>query len=163
MIRIRALPAALLLGGWLLPLAPAFANASIPVLFGEMQGQDFILWTLLGTLLAAIIERPFVTRAGVARRALLHSIAANLVSMLLAPLGWGLLALQPDYGRWSDYNVALALTSIGGLVISIFSEYGYYRLISRRAEVKPRLRWVAIGNVVSLVVIVGAWIALHFL
>ena len=156
---------ALAVGGGLLllPIAPALANTTIPVLFGAMPGDDFVAWTVLATMLVAVIERPFVTKAGVAKRALLHSTVANLLSMLLAPLGIVATAVLPDYGRWSYGDVAFGVTTLGGLAISIASEFAYYRLITRRGPTKARLAWVALGNAISLAVIVAGYLWLFSL
>ena len=159
-MRRPTLRVALPLGGTLLlsPLAPAFANTTIPILFGAMPGDDFVAWTVLATLLVAVIERPFVSKAGVAKRALLHSTVANLLSMLLAPLAIVATRVLPEYGRWSYGDIAFGLTTLGGLAISIVSEFGYYRLITRRGPAKARLAWVALGNAVSLAVIVAGYL-----
>ena len=123
-----------------------------------MPADDFVAWTVLGTLLAAVIERPFASKAGVAKRALLHSTVANLLSMLLAPLAILATTVMPEYGRWSDGDVALGLTTLGGLAISTVSEFGYYRLITRRGPTKARLAWVALGNAVSLAVVIAGYL-----
>ena len=51
-------------------------------------------------------------------------------------------------------NAAFALLLLATLVLSILSESAYYWLVARRSPRPLRLRWVAAGNAVSLLVLV---------
>jgi len=139
-----------------LATAPLLANTTIPILFGAMT--DYGAWIALATVIVAVIERPFVSKAGVAKRALLHSLIANVISMVLAPLGLWPADFLPDYRPWDDLRFPLA--TLLGLLISIGSEFAYYRVITRRSPMKARLSWVALANVVSLAVLLAAYFAL---
>jgi hypothetical protein len=96
-----------------------------------------LLYAFTASLLAAFLERPFVTAAGIPRRALVLSLRANclsaMVGILLLPIG------------------APALESIGPLwcvvafVISCVVEVVYLRRFKRDLAV----RWIVLGNVVS--------------
>jgi len=82
--------------GFLLGFANlALANGSaplIPLLPEHLFGAALDIWPLAvlialpASVLAAFIERPFITRAGVARCTLWYSLQANLLSMLFGYL-----------------------------------------------------------------------------
>ncbi len=150
MTRRRLVAAATAAAGLLL-LAPAAAhgNTGVPLLFTS-QGT---LTMLLATVLVAVLERPFLSRAGVERRALLHSIVANVASGVL---GFYLpdLASAARLPAPDDFIAALALLLLVGLALSILVESAYYWLVAGRGPRRLRWRWVALGNVASLLALV---------
>lgn len=152
--RSAASAVASVLAATLLLPAAAQANVALPTLFYGLGGAAV---TALMTLLAAVIERPFVTRAGVARLALLHSLLANVLSGSIGILAIALLEAI-DLPEPDSLDLTMFLLLAIGLLISIVVEGLYYWLLRRRAG-GLRWRWVALGNVVSLLVLV----VLHYL
>lgn len=150
MTRQRLVAAGTAAAGLLL-LAPAAAhgNTGVPLLFTSQGG----LTMLLATVLVAVLERPFVSRAGVERRALLHSIVANVASgvlgVYLPDLASAVRLPEPD-----DLTGALVLLLLVGLALSILVESAYYWLAAGRGPRRLRWRWVALGNVASLLALV---------
>lgn len=93
------------------------------------------------TLLAAVIERPFLTAAGITRFTLARSIQANLVSTLL-----GVLTVLPAVAL--VYVVGPTVWAIG-VILSVVVERGFLKQSGPADERSPRLGWIVIGNVVS--------------
>ena len=83
-----------------------------------------LLFAIPIALLAAVLERPFVSAAGVRRNALAHSIRANLLSSLLVLSC--LLALA-----YSGSGVSLPVLILA-IPISVLVEGGYYRAVLKR-------------------------------
>ena len=98
---------------------------------------------LPATLVAAVLERPFISRAGIQRYALTRSIRANLLSWLVGLFFVFLL-------ESNQVAVMLAiLYFILAIPISILIEGGYYWAILNRRGGGLRWRWVIAGNIVS--------------
>jgi hypothetical protein len=114
------------------------------------------LWLALpASVLAAFLERPFVSRAGVRNHALWYSLQANLVSLavgyLTLPVAIEMIYLNPFL--WSPVAVAA----------SIWCEGTYYRLRGLKGTRPLRWRPVIWGNVVSSLVLlflpgIAAWL-----
>lgn len=121
----------------------ALANAISPVA-GFWPGY-FVLSPLLGipaTLLAAFVERPFLTLAGMRRRVLVHSIRANLWSWFVgAVLVLVMFALESALMFGFHFLAAIPL--------SIWIEGRYLRAVAARD--RGSANWIAIifGNLVS--------------
>ena len=103
---------------------------------------------LLPTVLAAFIERPFVSRAGVGKRPLLQSIRANLLSLLagipIAAFIWSVESLQG----------MIVLTGVA-VIISILVEGSYLSAVLNGEPQQLRWSWIALGNIVSNSVLIG--------
>jgi hypothetical protein len=127
-------------------ITPAFADAIAPTAF-FLPGCLFMALgaALPATVLAGVLERPFVTRAGVKRHALCYSLQANLVSaalgILCTPLAIVMLYECPLF--W----LLLAVT------ISICSEGLYYCLFALDVHQELRWRWIVLGNIFSSAVL----------
>lgn len=130
-----------------------------------------VLSPLLGlpvTLAAAILERPFVSLAGVRTHALTRSIRANLLSWLVGlvfmvvviffalPVTYldRVLSGDPIVSVFALWLLEMAYYILA-IPISILIEGGYYRAILRRQRGVLRWRWVVAANVFSNVVLVA--------
>src|SRR5213082_938665 len=99
--RYSSLPAALFLFAF---AQPAFANSIAPTAYFWPGVLPLAFGLALpASVLAAFLERPFVTRAGVREYALWYSLQANLVSLavgyLTVPVG--LVAIYTIGPLWS--------------------------------------------------------------
>ena len=122
-----------------------FANAIAPSAYFWPGVLPLMLGMALpATVLAAVIERPFVTRAGVTKHALWYSLQANLVSLAIG------YACMPLAVR-AIYTIG-PLWSLIAIVISIVSETVYYQQWWVPKD-SLEWRWVATGNVISSVVL----------
>lgn len=101
-----------------------------------------LLLALPMTVLAAILERPFVSRVGVKKHALWYSLQANFVSMILGYLTFPI-ALA------SAYSAGQLLWPFVGVSISIFSEGWYYRWRGVADGSRFQWRWIVAGNLLS--------------
>jgi hypothetical protein len=131
--------------------SPALANSFSPTLVGFFPGLPPLSLGLglPATVLAAVLERPFVTRAGVREHALWYSLQANFVSLVLG---------------YVTFPLALVLFILSGhgillwppiaVTISIWSEGEYSR---RRVLRHGPLRWSSIvwGNLLSNLVLLA--------
>ena len=151
-----------------IPAQVALANGAAwlsPVLY--VPGL-VVLSPLLGlpvTLAAAILERPFVSLAGVRSHALERSIRGNLLSWLVGlTIMFGVsLAVYFIATVPMSYVVAVETTLsllampffILAIAVSILVEGGYYQTILRREGGILRWRWVVAANVFSNVVLVA--------
>ena len=153
----RRLRFAILVGLFILvPAGLAYANGGAPVAVGLFPGL-FIVSPLLGipaTVLAAFLERTFVSLGGVQRRALAHSIVANLLSWVagIVALFFAGRALYLDgtgrlYAFYSIFIVALT--------ICIEGSYYTWALRWHSAIVHRTIRWgwIVLGNVFSALVL----------
>jgi len=138
----------------LMPAGLALANSGAPVLY--LPGLVMIspLWGLPATLAAAVLERPFVSRAGIQRHALTRSIRANLLSWLvglvISLFMVAFIAAGPKpLGFAAAVVFAIACVICLPVVFSIFVEGGYYVQVLRRDGAILRWRWVIAGNIVS--------------
>lgn len=122
---------------------PAAANSIAPsVLLAPGVLPLAVALAIPASLLAAVLERPFVSRAGVERHALAYSLQANLVSLLL-----GYLLLPFSYSMMFS-EVGMLWIPVA-LLVSIVSE-GWY--LQRIAMSRPaRIRWgmLTAGNLIS--------------
>jgi|LakMenEpi03Aug12_release.lakeMendotaPanAssembly.Ray.scaffolds.fasta_scaffold845785_1 hypothetical protein len=105
------------------------------------------------SLLAAFIERPFVTRAGFGRSAMWFSLQANFVSLLVGYVGTLIvipLVIEPN----PAIGLVWPFLAVG---ISIVTERQYLqsRLIHARVPWAP----VAVANVVSSLVCIAVLVA----
>jgi hypothetical protein len=107
-------------------ISPLFANVItadmglIPglAMFGPAMGLPL-------SVLAAFLERPFVTRAGFERNALWFSLQANFVSLLVGyvmTLGWIAIIIGPG-----GNDVLALLWPFCAVGLSIFTERWYRR------------------------------------
>lgn len=120
------------------------ANVMAPyVAWGVGDDSEIsVPFSMLATLLAAFIERPFTTYAGFDRLALLYSIRANILSWFL-----GLIVAYASLtvGNGSLFFVVVFIA----IPLSIGIEGGYLYRIKRLND--SRFHWtpIVIGNIVS--------------
>ncbi len=103
-------------------------------------------WLLLflTTLLVAICEEPFFSRAGIRQHALFHAMAANIVSTLVG-CAMLLLAVLDRH--------AFGFLLLCSVPVSIFSEGRYLQGILAKRSMKLRWKWLVAGNVFTMVVL----------
>ncbi len=148
----RRVTRAVLVAGLVLSFArPALANGMSPIA-GIWPG--FVLFSpLLGipaTLLAAFLERPFVTLGGLPRHALVESIRANLLSWAVgAAIVFVVSAVDPSM-------VLLAVYFFGSVPLSIGIEGVYLRSVAARQGGAVAWGWIIAGNLVSGAVLIFA-------
>ncbi len=123
--------------------SPLIANVLAPYVAWGV-GNDMALslpYSMLATLLAAFIERPFAKAAGFERRALVYSIRANILSWMIGVLLVYIIAFRAYWFFFAMYSLAIPF--------SIFIEGGYLALVKRRSQ--SRLVWkpILIGNILS--------------
>jgi hypothetical protein len=138
---------ALLGAALLLALAqPAWADSIAPTAYFWPGVLPLTLGLALpASVLAAVLERPFVSRAGVREYALWYSLQANLLSLVIGylTLPVGIPALFTIGPLWSLIAVTL----------SVVSEGWYYQRWVIRDAGRLRWRWVIWGNLFSSVVL----------
>jgi len=138
---------------------PVLANSISPTV-GFVPGfLPFALTLALPmTVLAGILEGPFVARAGVREHARWYSLQANFVSLLL---GYLMLPIAVP----ALYTIGI-LWSVPAICVSIVSEGYYYRLFVVPRDSRLKWRWVIAGNLFSNFVLLAipflARIAQHF-
>lgn len=140
--------------GW---ASPALANslASWVWIWPGVVSIDPI-FGLLPTVLAAFIERPFVSRAGVVEQPLFRSLRANLLSLFIGiPLAEFVLLIHSFGG--------LVLLALAGLVLSTLVELGYLAAAVRKQGGRLRWWWIAAGNVLSSAVLAVVSLTVLFL
>src|SRR5690606_25985447 len=96
------------------------------------------------SVMAAVIERPLLSAAGLRRHAVWYSIQANVVSLLVGyPLVLIVAALADVFG-----DEALMLWPFAAVLISTCVEWAY---LNWRAACQPRLHFGRVlgGNLVS--------------
>jgi hypothetical protein len=103
--------------------------------------------SLPASVLAAFLERPFATWAGVAHNALWHSLRANLIS-----LGLGYVTMP--VALIAIYSIA-PLWSVIAVSLSILIEGIYYQKWVLRGAQRLRWRWVVVGNIWSSLVLLS--------
>jgi hypothetical protein len=120
---------------------PVLANVIAPTAYfwpGIFPGSTVL--AVLASVLAAVLERPFLTRAGVTHHAMLYALQANAISLVIGyvtlPVGW-----------YAIYTIG-PLWSLVAVGMSVVSEGLYCRM---RATNGGRLRWgyIICGNVFS--------------
>jgi hypothetical protein len=124
---------------------PAQANVIAPALLfcpGILPFTGALAFP--ASILAAIIERPFVQRAGVPH-AIWFSLQANFLSLLL---GFVLVFAF----AWSHYVLSL-LWCLLAVAMSIVCEGGYYRAFAFQRDRKLGWGWIAWGNLASSLVL----------
>jgi hypothetical protein len=117
-----------------------------------------VMSPLLGipaTLLAAFLERPFVSRAGVRRHALAYSIRANLLSWLAGFVF--VFAGSLFFPLVDDFPLVFLFYPLAAIFLSICIE-GAYLSFKVQGERKIRWGWIINGNVLSsmAILLVGA-------
>lgn len=133
---------------------PVMANGISPVA-GFLPG--FVLISpLLGipaTLLAAFLERPFVTLAGVRRHALPYSIRANLLSWFV-----GAVVVFCAFVAEPLLIVLMIVWPFAAIPVSIWIEGSYLRRAAARRGDSAHWGWIVTGNIVSGValMVIGA-------
>ena len=121
----------------------ACANSLSPYVY-FWPGVIYIMlpYAFPASVLAAFLERPFLTAAGLEYRALVLSLRANFVStivgILLVPVGYPLLEMTGP------------LWCLVAFCISCFVEIFYLRRFSHQQLTRG---WVVIGNAISSVVL----------
>ena len=142
-IFIVLLPAVFLLGF----AQPALANVIAPTIsvWPGMVHANFAL-AIPASILAAVLERPFLTRAGVSRHTMLFSLQANAVSLAI-----GYITIPVGYAAIYVIGPLWWIIAVG---LSIVSEGWYCRL---RATDGGQLRWryIVYGNIFSSFVLLS--------
>src|SRR4051794_6270944 len=127
-------------------LCPILANV-ITADMGFLPGLALIgpAFGLPLSVLAAVLERPFYTRAGVERWAIWYSLQANLVSLLVGYLllPVAMIALYTVGPLWLPFSVFL----------SIVIERKYLKW--RAGGFDGRWKWMSWANVFSALALVG--------
>ena len=126
-------------------IAHANVISSSAYLFPGFLPMDPIVGGL-GTILAAILERPFLTYAGIDRNTLRFSLRANYLSLLVGFI-WLVVMLPPLYSvPWLYLSLSV--------VVSIAVEGAYLR---SAAASRRHLNWplVIAGNLISAFVLVA--------
>lgn len=139
---------------------PALANFVSVVVCFVPGFQTLSLWYALPlSVLAAALERPFVTRAGVSRHAFCASLQANAVSTLIGFL----FVLAAHAAVHSSYGLLWILFAVS---VSITAEGFYYLVMAIPRGGELKWRWIIAGNLFSsvailfvpaLVPLVNAW------
>ncbi len=138
-------PLAVLLVAW---TSSAWANSISPAL-GLWPGV-FIASPLFGlpaTLLAAFLERPFISHAGVHHYALRYSIRANLISWLV-----GAACFQFLYGI--TIELLLLIYHFAAIFLSIWIEASYLWQVTRKLGSRLRRGPIIAANIFSAIVLV---------
>jgi hypothetical protein len=133
----------LIAGVFLLAFAsPTLANSIAPSAFFLPGILPMTMGLALpASVLAAVLERPFVSRAGVGRYALWYSLQANFLSLLI-----GYVTMPFAY---AIIYVIGPLWCIIAISISILSEGWYYSGVGIKTPGKLRWGWIVGGNVFS--------------
>jgi hypothetical protein len=141
-------------------LGPTLLGAVVEsqVFLGEWWDNPYIAWgteismislpySMLATLLAAFIERPFIRSAGFRQNALLFSIRANIWSWLFGTtLAYAFLLIGPINELFFAVLILLAVP------LSIALEGVYLRGVAKRNEFSLSWRPLVWGNIVSGIV-----------
>jgi hypothetical protein len=108
------------------------------------------------SVLAAFIERPFVSGAGVRRNAIWYSLQANLISLLVGYVGVIGAMLLGGFLRLYDELPFLVWPPLA-VAVSIVVERGYLNVRAQRIGV--RWRWIIAGNLLSAGICIAIVIA----
>ncbi len=131
------------LGIVLLIAGEARANSIVPLLYlSVLPGAGGGVLTLQATVLVALLERPFFSKAGIKRRALVTSLRANFISALV-----GTVLACPLIGTFLTAPATLLVWLPLMLYVSCLIEYWCASSLWGPASV--RLRWIVAGNVFS--------------
>jgi hypothetical protein len=114
-----------------------------------------VIYAFPASVLAAFLERPFLTAAGIKRRTLVLSLRANFYSTLV-----GVLLIPVGYQALYTIGVLWCVLAFG---VSCITEVYYLR---RCAHQQFTWRWVVGGNAASSLVLMGVppivlWIKHH--
>jgi hypothetical protein len=126
---------------------PASANTIAPTAF-FMPGYLPLMAGLLAlpaSVLAAVVERPFVTRAGVTSHTTWYSLQANFVSLLV-----GYATIPVAIGA---IGLAAPLWSLAAIALSILFEGRYYEVRKLNLDHPLKWRWIVWGNICSSVIL----------
>ena len=103
------------------------------------------------SVMAAFVERPFYSLAGVKRHTIWYSLQANLVSLGVGFVGTLIAAFVADAMR--QYDAPFVVWPFLAICVSILVERWYLQLRARPNFVK--WGWSALGNVLSAALCVG--------
>jgi hypothetical protein len=145
--------------------AMANSGAAIHVFFIPGVAVFSPLLGLPVTMLAALLERPFVSWAGIRSYPLTHSIRANLLSWLAGFVFISFVALwnagfmSDSKGGYGPVEWVVAVLFVLAIPVSILIEGCYYRTILKRQG--SVLRWspVIAANIVSNTVLAAMAVA----
>jgi hypothetical protein len=124
----------------------AAADVIAPTAFFFPGVLPLTLWMALpASVLAAVLERPFVSRAGVANHALWYSMQANFVSLVL---GYVTLPVAAE----AIFAIG-PLWSVFVITLSVLSEGLYYQWRVTPLGQALKWRWIVWSNIFSSFVI----------
>jgi hypothetical protein len=122
--------------------SPAFANSIAPTAYFWPGVLPLMLGMALpASVLAAVLERPFVTQAGVREYAFWYSLQANLISLVI---GYLMLPVAVD----AIYTIG-PFWSLIAVAMSVVSEGWYYQWRAIKAPGSVRWGSVVWGNAFS--------------
>ena len=121
----------------------AYGNIIAPTLFpGVLPLSVNWLLAIPTTVLVAVLERPFVRRAGVTEGTLRHCLWANVIStavgFLISPIT-----------MWIVFSVLALTWLLVGVAGSVLIEGVYYRRFAQVEAKGLRWAWITAGNVLS--------------
>ncbi|HEV3344833.1 MAG TPA: hypothetical protein VG125_30935 [Pirellulales bacterium] len=122
--------------------SPALANSIAPTAYFWPGVLPLMLGMALpASVIAAVLERPFVSRAGVREYAFWYSLQANAISLVI-----GYVTLP--VGIYAIYIIG-PLWSLIAVVMSVVSEGWYYQSRAVNGPGSLRWAWIVWGNVFS--------------
>jgi hypothetical protein len=114
------------------------------------------------SVLAAFIERPFVTLSGVRPHALWYALQANLVSLLVGYVGLFGAAVIVDASKlWGPNDALFMVWPFVAVALSAIVERSY--LAARTRPGRVTWGWIVLGNVLSAAMCVGLLFLVVFL
>jgi hypothetical protein len=132
--------------------SPASANSITPtvLLFHAVFTFEFMLGLALPmSVLAAVIERPFVSWAGVREHTLWYSLQANCLSMAVGYALFPVCANQ-KMDLATRYDVLGLLWPLFAAGLSIVLEVCYYQwILMLRNAGYVKFGWIIVGNILS--------------
>jgi hypothetical protein len=137
--------------------AVAHANIIAPTLLPSVLPLS-VNWLLAipATVLVAVLERPFVRRAGVTEAALRHCLWANAIStavgFLVSPLA-----------MWFVFSLLAPIWLVAVVAGSVLIEGLYYQRLAQVQANGLRWAWITAGNVVSSILLLAMTPISHLL
>jgi hypothetical protein len=114
------------------------------------------------SVLAAFLERPFVSLAGVRRHAIWYSLQANVVSLLAGYVGLFATAFIEDTFRlWGPNDPVFAVWPFVAIGLSVVVERLY--LTARVPTVRIRWGWMILANVLSAAACIGVLVLVIYI
>ena len=113
------------------------------------DGEISVPFSMLATLLAAFLERPFTSAAGFNRNALLYSVRANILSWFL-----GLLLAYASLSLDRRGSLFFALVFLA-IPFSIAIEGGYLSIVKKLDHSRVAWKPVVLGNIFSGLVLLS--------